>query len=102
MVSNSAKITPLESLLVITIWLVAPFSPVGGSDIIKFIDISAYMRSGIGSGFSKLSFVSRQIVVLLQISQLRVNFRTLLAAPGQKNLFAIIAYVAFFPGWPVI
>ena len=61
-------ITDFVSLSVITIRLVYLFGPVGGSLTIKSINISDQIYQGIGSGFNKPRFFSRQIFALPYIS----------------------------------
>jgi hypothetical protein len=80
-----SNLTPFVSQSVTTMQFVALLRPDSGRSVMKSIEISPHMRSGIGSGLRSPFLVSLYIVFLPQISQLRTNRRTSLAAPDQKN-----------------
>ena len=73
-----------------------------GRSVIKSIEISDQIRSGIGSGFKNPCLRLLQDLLLPQPLQLLVKVRTSRAIPGQKNCRATKAYVPSLPGWPAI
>jgi hypothetical protein len=77
-----SNLTPFISQLVTTMQFVALSRPNSRRLVIKSIEISPYIQSRIGSGLRSPFLVSLYIVFLLQISQLRTNRRTSLAAPN--------------------
>lgn len=97
----SAKTTFYVRRSVITIQLVAPRS-VDGKSVIKSIEMSVQILSGIGKGFSKSCFCVRQIVFWLYGSQFPVKIRIWFDASGQKNLRDKIAYPLSRPEYAVV
>ncbi len=100
MLLQSLKIAPLLSWSIITKIFVKLL--LIGSYVIKSINISLYIRSGIGSGFKKPCLQSCYALFWLQESQLYTNCYTNCAIPGQKNCYIKIAIVPSLLGCPQI
>ncbi len=96
----TSKTTLFDSLSVITIIVSAWSVPDGGNLVIKSIEISVQIRSGIGSGFNRPCCFSLYMVILPYISQFRRNFRTSWLRPGYMNFRLISSLVRSLPRCP--